>query len=218
MQNSKLMHSSDSMTEGGAGRRAKGFTLLELMITLVVVSVLLTLAVPGMRSFFDGKRLIDATEQVYSHIQQARMEAIARSAPMFVNFSADGSTSWQYGVSTNATCDLTTTTATDTNACVIAIDDGDGTVDPGDGTVDAGDLVLMRFSDADHVGISMSIITMTTGTDIGFDSVRGTAEAADIKLISAGGKQLTIRVGIMGRVRICSQDGSVPQYSTTDCI
>ena len=211
----------NSMTMAGKGRRVKGFTLIELMVTLIVASIVLTLGVPGLQGFFDSKRLIDATEQVASHLQQARMEAIARSAPVgiTVNFSANGTTTWQYGVSHTAACDLTKTTSTDLNACVIVTDDGDGTVDPGDGSVDAGDLVLMRFTNAEFDGVTMNApVIAGGGTDITFDPVRGTAQAGDIKLISDGGRQLTVRVGILGQIRICSNDGSVQRYSTAGCV
>ena len=199
-------------------RRAKGFTLVELIITLVVMSLLLTQAVPAMGRFLDSKRLISAAEQAYSHLQLARMEAIARSRTMSANFSADGSTTWQYGVSHNATCDLTTTTVTDANACVVVTDDGDASVDPGDGSVDTGDLVLMRFSDADHDRVSMGTANFASGnTQIQFDPVRGTATAGDISFTSEGGKQLKVKVGTLGQIRVCSPDGSMPRYSTASC-
>ena len=199
-------------------RQARGFTLIELIITLLVVSLLLTMAVPGMYRFFDSKRLIGAAEQAYSHLQLVRMEAIARSRTMSANFSANGSTTWQYGVSHNSMCDLTTIAVTDANACVVVTDDGDGNADPGDGSVDTGDLVLMRFSDTDHHRVSMNIANFASGnTQIQFDSVRGTATAGDINFTSEGGKQLKVKVGMLGQIRVCSPDGSMSRYSMADC-
>lgn len=202
----------------GKHRRLAGFSIVELITTLGLVSILAMLAVPRMSSFFDSKRLIGAAEQVYSHLQQTRLESIARSdGDMFVNFSADGTTTWQYGVSHNAACDLTTTTPTDANACVLVIDDGDGNAQ-GNTTADAGDLVLMHFTGSDHDDVAMSIVNFASGTDIGFNQVRGTAETGDIKFTSGSGKLLTVRVLTLGQIRICSPDGSVPGFSSADCI
>ena len=73
---------------------SRGFTLIELLITIALTVVLLTLGVPSMKSFFDRERLISATEQIYSHLQQARIEAIARSADVYTNITTNADGSW----------------------------------------------------------------------------------------------------------------------------
>lgn len=198
--------------------RQGGLTLLELLTAMAVVSIIFAVAVPNMSRFFDSKRLIGAGEQVYGHLQQARMEAISRSVPVHVNFSADGSDTWTYGMSHRDLCDLTETTAAGTDACVVVIDDGDGVVDPGDGSADTDDLVLMRFDDSDHVEVTLDIDAFSSGnTQIQFDPIRGTATSGNLLLESEDGKQLNVRVGLLGQIRICSPDGSVPRYSTVGC-
>lgn len=196
----------------------RGFTLLELLVAVAVVGIIFAVAVPGMSRFFDSKRLIGAAEQVYGHLQQARMESIARSVPMHVNFSADGSDTWSYGVSQRNLCDLTKTVPNGANACIVVVDDGDGVVDPGDGSADTGDLVLMRFDDGAHRDITLDIAGFSSGnTQIDFDPIRGTASAGDLLLRSADGRQLNVKVGLLGQIRICSPDGSVPRYSNVAC-
>jgi type IV fimbrial biogenesis protein FimT len=195
-----------------------GFTLLELMVTVAVVAIIFAVAVPGMSRFFDEKRLIGAAEQVYGHLQEARMQSIARSVPVHVNFSVDGTDTWVYAVSQRNLCDLTKTTPNGVNACVVVVDDGDGIVDPGDGSADTGDLVLMRFDDSAHRDITLDRAGFSSGTtQIDFDPIRGTATAGDLVLRSADGKQLNVRVGLLGQIRICSPDGSVPRYSNVAC-
>jgi prepilin-type N-terminal cleavage/methylation domain-containing protein len=195
-----------------------GLTLLELLVVIAVVGIVAGLAVPAMSNFFDSKRLIGAAEQTYSHLQQARLESIARSAPAFANFSADGSQTWTYGVSHRNLCDVGQAAATGANACVLVVNDGDGIVDPGDGSADTGDLVLMRFPSTQHAGVSMSIAGFSSGnTQIRFDPVRGTATSGDISLVSPAGKRLNVRVGLLGQIRICTPDDSVPGYSTGSC-
>ena len=52
-------------------------TIPELLITLGILIITLTIALPGFREFFDRERLISATEQVYGVLQKARMESMA---------------------------------------------------------------------------------------------------------------------------------------------
>ena len=56
--------------------RTKGFTLLELMITIAVVGVMFGLVVPNMRVFLLNNRLTSAANDLLRGAQQARSEAI----------------------------------------------------------------------------------------------------------------------------------------------
>jgi type IV fimbrial biogenesis protein FimT len=56
----------------------KGFTVIELMITLTVAAVLITLVVPNMREFIRNNRLTSAANDVLRGIQQSRSEAVKR--------------------------------------------------------------------------------------------------------------------------------------------
>ncbi|KXJ53505.1 GspH/FimT family pseudopilin [Neptuniibacter pectenicola] len=58
--------------------REKGFTLLELMITLVILGIILGLGVPSYNSITESSRLRAATHSLNSAIQLARSEALAR--------------------------------------------------------------------------------------------------------------------------------------------
>ena len=196
----------------------KGFTLLEMLIAMVIMAIIISVGMPSMRRFAENARLVDAAEQIYGHIQQARVEAIGRSAPVVVKFN--GTTTWQYGYSTDLACQLTVTSPTTANACVLVIDDGDGNIhgtDPDqDGTpvTDTGDLVLMRFSSADHPGVSIA-----APASFQYDSIRGTESAltprqitlsltrADTSVI-----QLRIVVNALGSVEICTPNNSMDAY------
>ena len=59
-------------------RKENGFTLIELMITLVVVSILLATAVPYVGNFTKNNRLITQTNDFVLAIQLARSEAVKR--------------------------------------------------------------------------------------------------------------------------------------------
>ncbi|OGT70716.1 MAG: hypothetical protein A3H44_04730 [Gammaproteobacteria bacterium RIFCSPLOWO2_02_FULL_57_10] len=193
-----------------------GLSLLELLISVAVMGIIISVAVPNMAEFSVNQRLVGASEQVYGHLQQARSEAVARNTMIYANFSVDGTASWIYGLSSvNSLCNLAVTAPATAGACVMPIDDGDGNLDPGDGSVDPGDLVLMRFTGVEHDDVLMDIAGFSSGnTQFVFDPVRGTATSGQIDLESANGSLLRVTVSLLGRVAICSPDGSVDNYGT----
>ena len=65
--------------------RADGFTLVELLITLVIAGLLLALAVPSFRNMMLSNRLNTSANAVVNALSLARSEAIKRNQE--VNFS-----------------------------------------------------------------------------------------------------------------------------------
>jgi type IV fimbrial biogenesis protein FimT len=70
-------------------RQVKGFTIIELMITLVVVGTLLLIAVPSFQSWIERNRIRTAAEGVLNGLQLARVEAIKRNAIVTMTLLAD---------------------------------------------------------------------------------------------------------------------------------
>lgn len=64
----------------GNSGRSSGFTLIELMVTVVVAGILLTLAVPSMRTFIQNARIANQTNEFIADLNFARTEAIKRGA------------------------------------------------------------------------------------------------------------------------------------------
>jgi type IV fimbrial biogenesis protein FimT len=72
----------------------RGFTLVELMITLAVLGILITIGVPSFNDLVQNQRVKAATSDIYSSLTLARSEAIKRNAE--VNIVRNGS-SWSNG-------------------------------------------------------------------------------------------------------------------------
>jgi|LakWasM128_HOW14_FD_contig_91_172279_length_3046_multi_3_in_0_out_0_2 type IV fimbrial biogenesis protein FimT len=79
----------------------RGFTLIELMMTLAVAAVLLTLAVPSFMDATLGSKLSSYANNLVGSTHLARGEAIKRNAPVVMCVSANGtnctSGGWEQG-------------------------------------------------------------------------------------------------------------------------
>ncbi len=83
-------------------KKINGFTLIELMITLAIAAILLTVAVPSFRTFIENNKAITQVNEVLSAHNLARMEAIKRGSTVTVCTSSNGtacsnSTNWKNG-------------------------------------------------------------------------------------------------------------------------
>lgn len=66
-----------------------GFSLIELMVTVVVVGILSALAVPSMRTIIQNMRITSQANEFMADLNFARSEAIKRAADVTVCKSAD---------------------------------------------------------------------------------------------------------------------------------
>ncbi len=65
--------------------RQKGFTLIELMVTLIVLVVLLSIGIPSFSDWVKNNRLDTATRTLASALQLARNEAISRQTAVTID-------------------------------------------------------------------------------------------------------------------------------------
>lgn len=71
-------------------RRQRGFSLLELMITITVVAILLAIAVPSFRDVIRRNQVSSASNELLAGLSYARTEAITRGQLVSMCPSADG--------------------------------------------------------------------------------------------------------------------------------
>jgi len=77
------------MDQNKQAKKSKGFTLLELMITLAVASILLSIGVPSFVDFIQNGRMSAQTNELNASLSLARAEAIKRKIPVTVCRSSD---------------------------------------------------------------------------------------------------------------------------------
>src|SRR5690554_5825132 len=79
--------------------RVSGFTLVELMVTLGVAAILLSIGVPAFGDYVANQRVRGSAQTVFSALSLARAEAIKRNAEVEVKAHGDGwSRGWRVGL------------------------------------------------------------------------------------------------------------------------
>lgn len=70
------------------GKDRSGFTLIELMVAVAIISVLAGVAIPTFSAWLPNYRLKGAARDLYSNIQLAKMEAIKQNTDISITFQA----------------------------------------------------------------------------------------------------------------------------------
>lgn len=73
----------------------RGFTLVELVVTMVVLLAVAMLAAPAFQTAIGNAKIRTVAESIHNGLQQARMEAIKRNAK--IRFTLSTSSAWQFG-------------------------------------------------------------------------------------------------------------------------
>jgi prepilin-type N-terminal cleavage/methylation domain-containing protein len=74
---------------GGLGRRAAGFSMVELLITLVLIGIVGAIAVPSYRGWVDNSNLKAAARMVSSDFYDTRARAMGENRTYTVTYSPD---------------------------------------------------------------------------------------------------------------------------------
>jgi len=165
-----------------------GFTLTELMITVAIIGILASIAVPSFQDMIERNRLKEAVEGLKSDLMFARTEAIKRSQNIIVNRVTGNNGTWIYGMATIA-CDASETDSTALDYCSLKR------------------VVGSAYSQT-------NLISQSGNTTFTFR--RGTALAGNTCFSTANYK-LRVKVGNVGRVTVCTNTGSTAVGGYESC-
>ncbi|GIU51626.1 GspH/FimT family pseudopilin [Shewanella sp. KT0246] len=81
----------------------KGFTLIELMVTVTIAAVIITVAIPSLKTFYEQQRVRSNIEVIQNIVSFARNQAVSYGATVsvcpFASATSCGSTTdWSNGV------------------------------------------------------------------------------------------------------------------------
>lgn len=139
--------------KAGAGRRCggeHGFTLIELVITLALAAIILTFAVPNMRSFIQSNRFATQANDFIADLNYARSEAIRRRTPVSVCKSANPT-------SATPVCDGNATNGWQEGRVIFVDANGNGAIDAGD--------TSLRVREPLSGGATVSPVAVGNGTN-----------------------------------------------------
>ncbi len=75
----------------------KGFTLIELMVTVAIAGIVLTIGVPSFSQVLKNSRLASNTNSLIASLNLARSEAVKRKIKVFVRRKGSVSQNWDDG-------------------------------------------------------------------------------------------------------------------------
>ncbi len=166
--------------------RISGFTLIELIITILVMSILLGIGVPSYMQFKEDNILLGASQALYSDLQFARSEAIKRNTDNIAVRIFNIGGAWCYRVSDNASCTACSSTAAE---CDIH---GDG--------------ILRGVSQTDYPNVAVGADTVSGTTATIFIQARRATMQQNVVTFTYGAsnKQINVETSLLGRVSLCT--------------
>jgi len=78
------------------GKKNTGFTLIELMIAIAIISIVSIIAVPNFNDVIPRYRLKAAARDLQANMQKARLQAIKENSPVQIRFDSTNSPGFYY--------------------------------------------------------------------------------------------------------------------------
>lgn len=181
-----------------------GFTLVELMVTLAVMAILMTAAVPSFVDFFERNRVRGAADGVISLVSNARAAAVRNAIDVNISMAGSG-TAWCIGGNAGtppsgghpagvaAACDCT-----DGDACLIS-----------------GERVAVDVGAYPGIAVGALPAALTFDSTLGVVSPMG---SRSVVLTSPRGKyDVAIMVNALGQARMCTPAGKPTMSGIVPC-
>lgn len=185
-------------------RTQTGFTLYELLTTMLIVGVVLTLGVPNMQAFRQNSRMTSAVNDLHSAFHQARSEASRAKSNITICSSADS-------------MDPIPTCGGEYENGWIIFEDTNGDI-----VLDAGENIIRRFPPvADGIVINSgggADYFSFASTGQGRGNVTGTAPAGTLRFCDTRGNELAAGGNSAARVLVVTPLGRAAVFRKKDQI
>jgi len=180
--------------------RQRGFSIIELMMSLLLLAIGMALALPSYRDMVEKRQVTNGAEQVASFINVAQGVAMKTNQVVTVSYSRTDDDEWCIGaVSGETACDCAVTDPSAVNYCQIA----------------SQPYILNNA----HAGNRELVHSVTGDGAYAFDPIRGLfvdlGDSLQMELRSPSDQfRLNVVVNNTGRVILCSNsaDHAIPGY------
>jgi type IV fimbrial biogenesis protein FimT len=202
----------------GRCRRLRGFTLIELMVTLAIFAILSLLAMPSFNTWIANNRVRAMSEDMANGLRLAQTEALRRSAlTVFALVNTPDPTGGAANVNENVTYTAVATGATNwavsvapstTANTTATFVHGGAIADIASGVTIKGPPAVCFDALGRLVTDATAIANTSTGVGAQCSALPNAATPAQIYSITsaspAGDHPLQIEVGLGGQVRLCN--------------
>lgn len=168
-----------------------GMTLLELMFSIFVASILLTIAVPSFDWLLEKERLRGAASRLAAETRHARAEAEFSGDPITVTVVAGEN--WCIGLSDAGACDCSAQ-----GSCRIH---GQS----------------RQIAGVDFKGVAVRSGDLTTTFDPYHELPRPVLDQWPVLLESESGKRIGVRLTALGSAFLCAPSGTEETWDYTEC-
>lgn len=162
-------------------KRQNAFTVLELLISLALLMILISIASQNYNHLFSQQALVASTDKLYHFLVLAKSQSIKFNKKIYVHFCEHKEThEWRMAQSENARCDCFTE-----NSCLVN-----------------GVQYNEQLSDGRLVFVTASDITFT-GLQASYNTMRFSVNTGSITLIDKSKQKLKV-IQSVTRLRVCA--------------
>jgi len=113
-----------------AEKGKSGFTLIEMLVTFIIIAALVSIGVPAFSNWLPGYRLRSATMDLYANLQLAKMSAIRNNIEYAVAFNTGADA---YQIVSGGADGVYSTAGDNVTEVIISLSDYESGVDYGNG-------------------------------------------------------------------------------------
>lgn len=178
--------------------RARGLTLIELMIVVLVLGVLVALVAPSMRGMISTQRVRGVNAELVTDLQFARSEAARRNRDVSVDFKTSCYVAYVDVAAPSSPCDCTRT--------------------PGIDVCSGGQQEIKTVQLTPSNGVSLGV-NSNAGPVLVFSRMSGALlpgpgqtnppSTFEVNVTGSPSGKLRTRLGLSGRLDVCSPDASI---------